>query len=100
MTAEERKALILRLLAEDEREPGTAQRISDKYGEALKISQVMKLLNCGRVKVKLLLEDGTLQYCMAGQRVSTASVAAYIDAGQSEIDHQRRMRKKYPYRAV
>lgn len=55
MTSEERKALIIKLLAEEEREPTTLDRIVERHGEALKICQCMKLLNCGRVKVKLLL---------------------------------------------
>ena len=74
----------------------TLTRIVSQYGEAIMVSKVMKILNCGRKKVLNLVEDGLLTRCADGTKITAASVAAYLDGGPKAIDHQRRMQKKYP----
>ena len=49
----------------------TVIRLSERYGEAMKICNVMEAVHIGRAKVHALVEDGTLRTCCMGERIST-----------------------------
>lgn len=74
----------------------TLERLTERYGEAMKICQVMEAVHIGRAKVHALVADGTLRTCCKGERIATESVCEYITGDPVEIDHRRRMKKKYP----
>ena len=94
MDRNDKLELIMQMLRDQEN--STVNRITMRYGEALMRRQVCEILNCGPNKVYALIEDGVLQPCCGGSRISAASVAAYIDGDPKEVDHQRRMQKRYP----
>lgn len=74
--------------------------IVKQYGYALMRSDCQKILNCGKQKLKALIDDGTLRLTADGSKIDVTSVAEYITGGIRKTDHDRRMSKKYPYKTV
>lgn len=85
---------LLTAMTEQQEAQSRADKLAYQYGEACKISVAMKIIGCGRERVKAMLEDGRIKYACEGEMVDVRSIAEYIEMPK-RYDSTARAKKKY-----